>query len=49
MGTPPVTRRVSELERPQCNCPALGPFLLAEPPSPEVVTAFGKVSSLRVR
>jgi hypothetical protein len=26
--TPPVARRVSELERPQCNCPALGPFLL---------------------
>jgi hypothetical protein len=25
---PPVTRRVSELERPQCNCPALGPFSL---------------------
>ena len=24
---PPVTRRVSELERPQCNSPALGPFL----------------------
>ena len=22
IGTPPVTRRVSELERPQCNCPA---------------------------
>ena len=27
MGTPPVPRRVSELERPQCNSPALGPFL----------------------
>jgi len=25
--TPPVPRRVSELERPQCNSPALGPFL----------------------
>ncbi len=27
MGTPPAACRVSELERPQCNCPALGPFL----------------------
>jgi hypothetical protein len=29
---PPVTRRVSELERPQCNCPALGPFLYGDAP-----------------
>src|SRR5258706_8550326 len=34
---PPAPRRVSELERPQCNCPALGPFLLAGPPSPLIV------------
>src|SRR6266849_102696 len=26
--TPQVTCRASELERPQCNCPVLGPFLL---------------------
>jgi hypothetical protein len=32
--TPPVTCRVSELERPQCNCPALGPFPLATWKSP---------------
>jgi len=33
MGTtPPVTRRVSELERPQCNCPVLGPFLYGDAP-----------------
>ena len=30
--TPPVTRRVSELERPQCNCPVLGPFLYGDAP-----------------
>jgi hypothetical protein len=29
---PPVTRRVSELERPQCNCPALGPLLYGDAP-----------------
>ena len=29
---PPVTRRVSELERPQCNCPVLGPFLYGDAP-----------------
>src|SRR5260370_15494155 len=29
---PPATRRVSELERPQCNCPVLGPFLYGDAP-----------------
>ena len=28
-STPQVTCRASELERPQCNCPVLGPFLLS--------------------
>ena len=28
---PPCPRRVSELERPQCNCPALGPVLFGRP------------------
>ena len=29
---PPVAYRVSKLERPQCNCPALGPFWFGREP-----------------
>jgi hypothetical protein len=41
---PPVTLRVSELERPQCNCPVLGPFFLAvatESPADLSTSAIG--------
>src|ERR1700738_3909281 len=54
MGTHPVTRRASELERPQCM-PHAGAVSFGRAPSPlvatggEAVTATGKVSSLRVR
>jgi hypothetical protein len=53
-GHTPVTRRASELERPQCM-PHAGAVSFGRAPSPlvatggEAVTATGKVSSLRVR